>query len=81
MIDAGGRMRHAIEVLAQDLAWQENRADAKASTVNLSRNEVLISLVLLGLADVPPSLATTCLPSTTFSWLPSSSLLSVPMLI
>ena len=52
MIDSVGRMRQAIEVFAQDLARQENRADAKASTVNLGRNEVLISFVLLGLADV-----------------------------
>ena len=52
MIDSVGRTRQAIEVLAQDLARQENRADAKASPVNLGRNEVLISFVLLGLADV-----------------------------
>ena len=42
-----------IEVLAQDLARQENRTDAKASAVNLRRNEVLISFVLFGLADIP----------------------------
>ena len=52
MIDSVGRTRQAIEVLAQDLARQENRADAKASPLNLGRNEVLISFVLLGLADV-----------------------------
>ena len=52
MIDSVGRTRQAIEVLAQDLARQENRADAKASTLNLSRNVLLISFVLLGLADV-----------------------------
>ena len=52
MIDSVGRTRQAIEVVAQDLARQENRADAKASLVNLGRNEVLISFVLLGLADV-----------------------------
>ena len=52
MIDAVGRTRQAIEVFAQDLARQENCADAKASPLNLGRNEVLISFVLLGLADV-----------------------------
>ena len=52
MIDSVGRTQQAVEVLAQDLARQENRADAKASPVNLGRNEVLISFVLLGLGDV-----------------------------
>ena len=52
MIDSVGRTRQAIEVLAQDLARQENRADAKASPLNLGRNVVLISFVQLGLADV-----------------------------
>ena len=52
MIDSVGRTRQAIEVLAQDLARQENRTDAKASPANLGRNEVLISFVLFGLADV-----------------------------
>src|SRR5271157_1036049 len=52
MIDSVRHTRQAIEVLAQDVAWQENRADAKASPLNLGRNEVLISFVLLGLADV-----------------------------
>src|SRR5271157_4288561 len=52
MIDSVGRMRQAIEVLAQDLASQENRADAKACAANVSRNEVLISFVLLRLPDV-----------------------------
>src|SRR5208283_115958 len=53
MIDSVCRARQAVEVFAHDLARQENRADAKASTLNLSRNEVLISLVLFGLADEP----------------------------
>jgi len=52
MIDSLGCMREAIEVLAQDLARQKNRIDAKASTVNFGRNEVLMSFVRLGLADV-----------------------------
>src|SRR5271165_4643101 len=52
MIDSAGRMRQLIEILAQDLARQENLADAKASQVNLGCNEGLISFVLLGLADV-----------------------------
>ena len=52
MIDSVGRTPQAIEILAQNLAWQENRADAKASTLNLGRNEVLLSFVQLGLADV-----------------------------
>jgi hypothetical protein len=52
MIDSVGRTRQAIEVLAQDLARQENRTDAKASSVNLAGDEVLISFVLFGLADV-----------------------------
>ena len=46
------RIWQTIEVVAQDLARQENRTDAKASMVNLGRNEVLISFVLFGLADV-----------------------------
>ena len=41
-----------IEVVAQDLTRQENRIDAKASMVNLGRNEVLISFVPFGLAHV-----------------------------
>ena len=52
MIDSVGRTRQAIEVLAQDLARQENQADAEASPLNLARNEVLISFVVFGLADV-----------------------------
>ena len=52
MIDSVGRARQAIEVLAQDLARQENRTDAKASLVNLGRNKLLISFVLFRLADV-----------------------------
>src|SRR5271157_4200139 len=52
MLDSLDRTRQAIEVLAEDLARQENLADAKASTLNLGRNEVLISFVPLGLADV-----------------------------
>ena len=52
MIDSVGRTRQAIEVLAQDLARQENRTDAKASSVNLGRNKALISFVLLRPADV-----------------------------
>src|SRR5271157_3401128 len=52
MIDSVGRTRQAIEVLAQDLARQKNRADAKASPANFGRDEVLISFVLLGLAYV-----------------------------
>src|SRR5271165_5801908 len=51
MIDSLGCMREAIEVLAQDLARQKNRIDAKASTVNFGRNEVLMSFVRLGLGD------------------------------
>src|ERR1039458_2635916 len=38
MIDPIGRMRQAVEVLAQNLARQKNRADAKASSLNLGRN-------------------------------------------
>src|SRR5271157_2474227 len=45
-------MRQTIEVLAHNLARQENRADAKASPANFGRDEVLVSFVLLGLADV-----------------------------
>src|SRR5271165_1945990 len=56
MIDFVGRKREAIEVLAQNLARQENRADAEASPLNLGRNEVLLSFVLLGLADVAEQL-------------------------
>ena len=52
MIDSVGRTRQAIEVLAQDLARQENRADAEASLANFGRDEVLTSFVLLGLAGV-----------------------------
>src|SRR5208283_4603569 len=52
MIDAVGPTQQAIEVLSHDLARQENRAHSKASTLNLSRNVMLISFVLLGLADV-----------------------------
>ena len=52
MIDSVGRTRQAIEVLAQDLAWQEYRSYAKASSVNLGRNKALISFVLLRPADV-----------------------------
>src|ERR1039458_10702947 len=52
MIDSVGRLRQAIEVLAQDLAWQKYRSYAKASSLNLGRNEVLISFVQLGLADI-----------------------------
>ena len=52
MLDSLDRTRQSIEVLAEDLAWQENRANAKASPANLGRNEVLISFGLLGLADV-----------------------------
>ena len=47
------RIWQTIEVVAQDLTRQENRTDAKAALVNLRRNEVLISFVLFGLADVP----------------------------
>ena len=52
MTDSVGRTRQSIEILAQDLARQENLGDAKASPLNLSGNEVLVSFVLLGLADV-----------------------------
>ena len=52
MIDSVGRTRQPIEILAYDLARQENRANAEASPVNLGGNEVLIAFVLLGLADV-----------------------------
>ena len=52
MIGSVGRTRQLIEVLAQDFARQEYRADAKASLVNFGRDEVLISFVLPGLADV-----------------------------
>lgn len=52
MIASVGRVRQAIEVLAQDLAWQKYRSYAKASSVNLGRNKALISFVQLGLADV-----------------------------
>ena len=52
IIDSVGRTRQAIEILAQDLARQENQADTEASPLNLGRNEVLISFVLFGLADV-----------------------------
>src|SRR5271165_1989999 len=52
MIDSVRRRRQSIEVLAEDLARQENRAHAKASPANLGRNVVLISFVPLGLADV-----------------------------
>src|SRR5271166_2841471 len=52
LIDSVGRKRHSIEVLTQDLARQENRADAQAPPANFGRGEVLISFVLLGLADV-----------------------------
>src|SRR5271166_2171812 len=52
MIDAVGPTQQAIEVLSHDLARQENRAHSKASTLNLSRNVMLISFVLPGLADV-----------------------------
>src|ERR1035438_3411639 len=52
MIDSLGRTRQAIEILAQDLARQENRADAQPSPLDLGRNEVLISFVLLRLADI-----------------------------
>jgi hypothetical protein len=43
----------AIEVFAQSLAQQHNSSDAKAAAMNLGRDEVLISLVWFGLADVP----------------------------
>jgi hypothetical protein len=46
-------MGQTIEVVAQDRTRQENRTDAKAALVNLRRNEVLISFVLFGLADMP----------------------------
>src|SRR5664279_4687506 len=52
MIDSVDRTWQAVEVLAQGLAGQEHCAHAKASPVNLGRNEVLISFVLLGLGDV-----------------------------
>src|SRR5271167_474463 len=52
MIDFVGCTRQVIEVFAQDLARQNNRADAKASPANFGRDEVLISFVLLGLANV-----------------------------
>src|SRR5271167_26286 len=52
MIDSVGRTRETVEVFAEDRARQKNRADAKTSTLNLGGNEVLISFVLLGLADV-----------------------------
>jgi len=52
MIESVRRGRQEKEVLAQDLARQENRADAEASPLNFSRNVVLVSFVLLGLADV-----------------------------
>ena len=52
MINSVGRRRQAIEVLAQDVARKENRTDAEASPVDLGSNEVLISFVLLGLADI-----------------------------
>src|SRR5271165_4358948 len=52
MIDSVRRRRQSIEVLAEDLARQENRAHAKTSPANLGRNVVLISFVPLGLADV-----------------------------
>lgn len=45
--------RQAIEVLAKSLAGQEDRTNAKASTLDLGRDEVLPSFILLGLADVP----------------------------
>src|SRR5271166_6483555 len=52
MIDSVGYTRLAIEVFAQGLTRQENRADAKASPANFGRREVLSSFVPLGLADV-----------------------------
>ena len=52
MIDSVGCARQVIEVFAQDLATQNNRADANASPANFGRDEVLISLVLLGPANV-----------------------------
>src|SRR5271157_3385246 len=52
MIDSVGRTRQAVEVLAQGLARHKNLADAKASPANLGGNEVPISFVRLGLADV-----------------------------
>lgn len=42
-----------IEVLTQGFARRNDRAETKAPVVDLCRNEVLISLVLLRLADVP----------------------------
>src|SRR5271157_2414303 len=52
MIDSVGCTRQAIEVFTQNLARQENRADAKASPANFGRDVVLVSFVLLGLGDV-----------------------------
>jgi hypothetical protein len=52
MIGSIAARRQAIEVLAKSLAGQEDRTNAKASTLDLGRNEVLPSLILLGLADV-----------------------------
>src|SRR5271157_1670982 len=51
MIDSLGLTRQAIEVLAQDLALQEDCSNAEVLLLNLGRNEVLISLVLLRLGD------------------------------
>src|SRR5271157_3371952 len=52
MIDFDGNKLQSIEVLAEDLARQENRTDTEASPTNFGRDEVLISFVLLGVADV-----------------------------
>ena len=52
MVDSVSRTRQAVEVLAQDLALQDDRSNAEVLWLNLGRNEVLISFVLLGLADV-----------------------------
>src|SRR5271165_2885639 len=52
MIDSVRRRRHSIEVLTHDLAGQDNLVDAKASPADFGGNEVLISFVLLGVADV-----------------------------
>jgi len=53
MTDSVGSTRQAIEGLAHDIAWQENRADTEASPANFGRYEVLISFVLLGWLTYP----------------------------
>ena len=42
-----GGERQAVEVLPQNFARQEDRADANASLLNFGRNEVLSAVVLL----------------------------------